>query len=167
MIRKGGVPECFPGWRVWDWMVWSLLRRILITRLKFSVQRLSSKRWLKIWDSIFLMQMRMSSLPGTCIRLHLYKWVWLRRRLICWRSRWWWRWHYNHKEVWMWLWRLTMMNIRNILRNCRRFFLLIKGHWLFSWRRTRYYLLKEHWKKLQIWKRLHVILQQQLISLWR
>lgn len=28
------MPECFPGWRVWDWMAWSLLRRILITRLK-------------------------------------------------------------------------------------------------------------------------------------
>lgn len=21
MIRKVVVPECFPGWRVWDWMV--------------------------------------------------------------------------------------------------------------------------------------------------
>ena len=29
--------------------------------------------WLKIWDFIFLIQMRMSFLPGTCIRLHLYK----------------------------------------------------------------------------------------------
>ena len=41
--------------------------------LKFSVPRLSSKRWLKIWGFIFPIRMKMNTLPETCIRLHQYK----------------------------------------------------------------------------------------------
>ena len=41
--------------------------------MKCSVPRLSSKKWLKIWASIFLIRMRMNFFPGICIKLHQYK----------------------------------------------------------------------------------------------
>ena len=73
MIRKGGSAGMLSGLESLglDGMISS--SQNIDNEIEVSVQRLSSKRWLKIWDSIFLIQMRMSFLPGTCIRLHLYK----------------------------------------------------------------------------------------------